>query len=69
LQDKSIDNMLRHLHRECINGRQEGLERVLALMRLCHADGLKNPSRFAALAGSLGAASAGGRDGGSAGLV
>ena len=34
MQDKSIDNVLRHLHRECMNGRHEGLEHVLALMRL-----------------------------------
>jgi hypothetical protein len=34
MQDKSIDNVLRHLHRECMNGRHEGLDHVLALMRL-----------------------------------
>ena len=33
LQDKSI-NVLRYLHRECMNGRHEGREHVLALMRL-----------------------------------
>jgi len=34
LQDKTIDNVLRYLHRECMNGRHEGLEHVLALMRI-----------------------------------
>ncbi len=34
LQDKSIDSVLRFIHRECMNGRHEGLEHVLALMRL-----------------------------------
>ena len=32
--DKTIDSALRHLHRECMNGRAEGLEHVVALMRL-----------------------------------
>lgn len=34
LQDKTIDSVLRYLHRECMNGRHDGLEHVLALMRL-----------------------------------
>ena len=34
MQDKTIDNVLRHLHRECMNGRHDGLHLVLALMRL-----------------------------------
>ena len=34
LQDKTVDSVLRYLHRECMNGRHEGLEHVLALMRL-----------------------------------
>ncbi len=34
MQDKTIDNILRHLHRECMNGRHDGLEHVVALMRL-----------------------------------
>jgi pentatricopeptide repeat protein len=34
MQDRSIHNVLRHLHGECMNGRHEGLEHVLALMRL-----------------------------------
>lgn len=34
MQDKSIDNVLRHLHRECMNGRHDGLQCVLGLMRI-----------------------------------
>ena len=34
LQPKTIDSVLRYLHRECMNGRHDGLEHVLALMRL-----------------------------------
>jgi hypothetical protein len=33
LQDKTIDNVLRYLHGECLNGRHDGLQAVLALMR------------------------------------
>ena len=32
--DKTINNALRQLHRECMNDRHEGLEHVVALMRL-----------------------------------
>ena len=32
--DKTINNTLRHLHRECMNNRQPGLEHVVAPMRL-----------------------------------
>lgn len=34
MQDKTIDNVLRHLHRECLNGRHGGLMYVLMLMQL-----------------------------------
>lgn len=34
LQDKTIDSVLRYLHRECMNGRHEGLQCVLGLMRI-----------------------------------
>lgn len=34
MQDKTIDSVLRHLHAECMNGRHDGKEHVLALMRL-----------------------------------
>jgi hypothetical protein len=34
MQDKTIDNVLRHLHRECMNGRHEGREHIVALLRL-----------------------------------
>jgi hypothetical protein len=34
MQDKTIDNGLRHLHRECMNGRHDALHLVVALMRL-----------------------------------
>jgi hypothetical protein len=34
LQDKTIDNVLRYLHAECMNGRHDGLQAVLALMRI-----------------------------------
>lgn len=34
LQDKSIDNVLRYLHWECMNGRHAGGYLVLALMRI-----------------------------------
>jgi hypothetical protein len=34
LQDKTIGNVLRYLHRECVNGRHGGIEHVLALMRI-----------------------------------
>jgi len=34
MQDKTIDNVLRHLHRECMNGRHGGLLYVVMLLRL-----------------------------------
>lgn len=34
MQDKTIDNVLRHLHRECMNGRHGGLQCVLGLIRI-----------------------------------
>lgn len=34
MQDKSIDNVLKHLHRECMNGRHGGLMYVLMLMQI-----------------------------------
>lgn len=34
MQDKTIDNALRQLHREALNGRHEGMEHILALMAL-----------------------------------
>ncbi len=34
MQDKTINSALRHLHKECMNGRAEGLEHVVALMRI-----------------------------------
>ena len=34
MQDKTIDNVLRHLRRECMNGRHGGIMWVLALMHL-----------------------------------
>ena len=34
MQDKTIDNALRYLHRECMNGRAEGLVQVVELMRI-----------------------------------
>lgn len=34
MQDKTIDSVLCHLHSECMNGRHDGLQLVLALMRL-----------------------------------
>lgn len=43
MQDKSIDNVLRHLHRECMNGRHGGIMWVLALM---HMRGVKPDFRM-----------------------
>jgi len=34
LQNKTIASALRYLHSECMNGRHEGNDHVLALMRL-----------------------------------
>jgi hypothetical protein len=34
LQSKTIASVLRYLHRECMNGRHDGKEHVLALMRM-----------------------------------
>jgi pentatricopeptide repeat protein len=49
LQDKTVASVLRYLHRECMNGRHEGLEHVLALMRLRGVE-----PDFRALAGKYG---------------
>ena len=46
LQNKTIDSALRYLHSECMNGRHEGKEHVLALMRLRGVEpGFKNLSK------------------------
>lgn len=34
MQDKTINNVLRHLHRECMNGRHGGMFYVLMLMQV-----------------------------------
>ena len=34
MQNKTIDNALRQLHRDAMNGKHEGLEHILALMQL-----------------------------------
>lgn len=34
MQDKTIDSALRHLHREALNGRHDGMEHIVALMAL-----------------------------------
>ncbi len=34
MQDKTINRALQYLHSECMNGRAEGKDLVLALMRL-----------------------------------